>query len=584
MQPIFSAIRASGLLYGTSDFHAATRPSVLYDQLQQVLLELLGQSNFTLFFPNKLENQLKPAFSTFPDTQEVSQWNFDLDSPVLQAVLNTYDAVGMLLTDDPAILESWPFPVKYCALLREENTIVGLLIIHEGLADSAGEPFPLIEVLEPVVKHFTQALMCLKSQEEYEKSLNDTNARLLAINEIGELLGQLNLDILLSRTVSLCLQLIRAEVGNLMIFKDDQLESRAEWGLTDEVVKGITRRNGKPMVDGVFEDHLPVLIENLQADPRFIIDQPSRQIHSIISLPLYTNNRDIGVLNVVNTKGGESFSSESVATLQTATSLVSTAIENAILHREAIEREVLQEQLRIARQIWEHILPRTVPSFPKASISARSVPATVVGGDFYDFIPLGEGRLGIVMADVSGKGIPAAMVMNMAKSVLHIEAARDKAPDQVLQTVNNQLVESTKLDSFVTLIYVVIERDGRRAVITNAGHNPCLIYRRRTGRCEEIPSQNMPLAIMPDQVFDSQEVDIEPGDCIVLYTDGVTEAMNPQRELFDGTRLHDLLEKAGKLESAEEIIEQIYASVKEFRAGAAQHDDTTVVVFKLDSV
>ena len=138
------------------------------------------------------------------------------------------------------------------------------------------------------------------------------------------------------------------------------------------------------------------------------------------------------------------------------------------------------------------------------------------------------------------------------------------------------------MDSFVTLIYVVIENGGRRAIITNAGHNPCLIYRSGSGQCEEIPSQNLPLAIVPDQVFDRREVDIAPGDCIVLYTDGVTEAMNPQREMFDTPRLQQLLEKTGKRESAEAIVEQIYADVKAFQAGASQHDDTTVVVFKLD--
>jgi len=583
MRPTFSSIRASRLLYGTGDFYTVTRLESLYQQLEQVLFELLGQSSFTLFFPNELENRLKPVYSTYPNGQGSEPWEFDLDSALLQSVQETYDSAGLLLTDDPAIVALWPFPARYCALLREESTLLGMLILHEGLDPAISEPFPVAEILEPLVRHFTCALMRIKSQEEYEKNLNEANARLLAINEIGELLGQLNLDILLSKTVSLTLQLIRAEVGNLMIFDQDRLQSRVEWGLSEEVVNGIAWRGGRRMVEGVFEDRLPILIEDLQGDARFAVAPSSRQIHSIVSLPLYTTRRDIGVLNVVNTKGGESFSSENMATLQTAAGLASTAIENAILHREAVEREVFQEQLRIARQIWENILPRTIPAFPNASISARSLPAIVVGGDFYDFIPLGEGRLGIVMADVSGKGIPAAMIMNMAKTLLHIEAARDKAPDQVLQIVNNQLVESTKMDSFVTLIYVLIEDAGRRAVITNAGHHPCLIYRHRSGRCEELPSGNLPLAIVADQVFDRREVNIEPGDCIVLYTDGVTEAMNPQREMFDTARLRQLLEATGEKESAEAIIEQIYADVKAFQAGAAQHDDTTVVVFKRDN-
>ena len=581
MQSTFTTFQTGRLLYGTSDFHSARSLGQLYDHLEQVLYDFLGRSSFTLFFPSKLEQRLKPVHSTYFPEDEIARWTFELDNPQIKSLIDAYNETQILLMDTPQEFGPWPFPVEYCALLSEEQTLLGLLVVHEGLDETICEAFPVVEVLEPVIKHFTQALMRLKSMEEIEKSLDETNARLLAINEIGELLGHLHLDTLLSKIVSLSLQLIRAEVANLMILQSDHLRSRVEMGLNDEVVRGITWKDGATMVDWVLQNHRPILIENLSRDSRFEVDSSSHAIQSIVSIPLFTTSKDLGVLNVVNTRGGASFSSDNMATLQTAAGLASTAIENALLHREAIEREVFREQLRIARQIWENILPRSVPTFAGASISARSVPASVVGGDFYDFIPLGDDQLGLVIADVSGKGIPAAMIMNMAKTILHVEALRGDKPNRVLDTVNDLLVESTKMDSFVTLTYAVADRANRRILITNAGHNPCLLYRKATDSIEELTSENMPLAILPHQTFLTQEVQVEPGDLLFLYTDGVTEAMNRQGEMYEIQRLQRLLYDCGHLPSAESIVEKVFLQVNDFVGDAPQHDDTTVVVFKV---
>jgi len=581
MEESFSTYQTSRLIYSTSDFYSADDPELLYGHLDQVLFELMGHSNFTLFFPNKIENLLQIGYSNHVPSEQWKDFALVLDSPVLKSVLDPFNQTGILVTEDPQALAQWPFPARYCALLNEEKTILGVLVIHEGLNESVCGSYPVIQVLEPVIKHFTLALMRLRSEQEVERMLDETNARLLAINEIGELLGHLDLDTLLSKIVSLALQLIRAEVANLMFLEGGQLRSQVEWGLSEEVINGILWRDHTRMVDMVLKHHMPLLVENLRTDRRFVVHDPSRQVHSIVSIPLFTSSKDLGVLNVVNTHGGESFSKDNLATLQTVAGLASTAIENALLHKEAIEREVFREQLRIARQIWENILPKKIPQFPGVSIAARSDPASVVGGDFYDFIPLNEDRLGLVIADVSGKGIPAAMVMNMAKSVLHIEAMRGNDPASVLQTVNNLLVDSTRVDSFVTLTYAIVDRSTRKIRMTNAGHNPCLIFHWKDRKCEFHPSENMPLAILPDLTFTQIEVDYQPGDCFVLYTDGVTEAMNREREMYELDRLQELIGMTEENDSAERILERIFQSVKEFCGDVPQHDDTTVVVFRV---
>lgn len=579
----FAAFQTSRMIYATSDFYSAGSPEDLYGQLEQVFWEVLGRASYTLMFPEKIDNRLRARYSTYLPPERLEQCAFDLHDEILQSLLNHFDRTGILITDDLQVLGQWPFPVHYCAVLKDGLTILGLILIHEGPDESIGSPFATLEILEPIVKHFAQALLLQKSEQQAEKLLDETNAKLLAINEIGELLGHLDLNTLLSKIVALALQMTRAEVGNLMYRESERLTSHVEWGLTDEVINGIKWRDGSPLARRVLEHHMPVLVEHLPTDSRFVAEASSRQIQSLVSLPLYTANKDLGVLNVVNTHGGESFSPENMATLQTVTSLASTAIENAILHQEAIEREVFREQLRIARQIWEYILPRKIPAFPGATIGARSEPASVVGGDFYDFIPLGENRLGLVIADVSGKGIPAAMVMNMAKSVLHIEALRGHDPREVLGTVNNILVDSTRMDSFVTLTYAVFDRERRRVSMTNAGHNPCLIYRQATRSCESFPSDNMPLAIMPDVIFSQVEFEFAPGDCVIFYTDGVTEAMDRKREMYELERLEKLAATIEPQDTAESILGRIFQSVQQFTGDMPQHDDTTVLVFRAES-
>jgi len=577
-----AAFQTSRMIYATSDFYSAGSPEDLYAQLEQVFWELLGRSSYTLLFPEKIENRLKAGYSTYFAHERWDECAFDLEGQMLQSLLDHFNRTGILITDDPKVLGQWPFPVHYCAVMKDGLTILGLILVHEGPDETIDSPLATLEILEPIVKHFAQALLRQKSEQQVEKLLDETNAKLLAINEIGELLGHLDLDTLLSKIMALALQMTRAEVGSLMYRESEQLASYVEWGLTDEVINGIKWRDGSPLAQRVLEHHMPVLVEQLSTDNRFVTEDSSRQIQSLVSLPLYTTSKDLGVLNVVNTHGGESFSPENMATLQTVTSLASTAIENAILHKEAIEREVFREQLRIARQIWEYILPRKIPAFPGATIGAKSEPASVVGGDFYDFIPLGENRLGLVIADVSGKGIPAAMVMNMAKSVLHIEALRGHEPREVLQIVNNILVDSTRMDSFVTLIYAVFDAERRRVTMTNAGHNPCLIYRQGSRSCESFPSDNMPLAIVPDVAFSQVEFELNPGDGVVFYTDGVTEAMDRKREMYELERLENLIASTEPEDTAEIILNRIFQSVQQFAGDMPQHDDTTVLVFRME--
>jgi phosphoserine phosphatase RsbU/P len=573
------ALPSSRLLFETSDFYTAESPGDLCRQLGLVFHEVFESADFSVYSVDTASHELLQLHSSGEQSRSMPA-KIPLGTLWLQSVLENLSASPVSVRNDPELLGQFPFPCAYCGLLRNDEVVFGLLLIHGELKQPEGGT-ESVELLEPLVRHFSLAQFYILSRSALEKSFGDTTSKLLAINEVGELIGHLDLDTLLTRTMSLALQLTHAEVGNLMIVEKGVLGSRVEWGLRDQDVRSIEFQDHTPMVERVFSERNPELVRDLRSDPRFVLSSCPHHLHSILSIPLFTKNKSVGVLNVVNTSKGDSFEPENLITLQTVAGLASTAIENALLHKEAIERKVFEEQLRIARQIWENIMPKTVPTFANASIAARSLPATVIGGDFYDFIPLDQERLGLVIADVSGKGIPAAMMMNTVKSVLHIEAMRNQSSHEVLNVVNNLLLESATIEGFITLSYLVVDRGNRTISITNAGHNPTLIYRRKTNKCELLDSESIPLAVDSNQSFPTTTIGLEPGDCVVLYTDGLSEARNEEKQMFETAGLCRLMEKLGELPTAEAILGKLYEELAAFSGAAPQHDDMTVVVFKL---
>jgi serine phosphatase RsbU (regulator of sigma subunit) len=580
-QESFSILQTSRFLFHTSDFHSSVNHVELYRKFDQALFELLGRSHFSVFLADKTINHFRLAF-TNSSNKEVQNWSLELGDSFIFNLLNRFQEKESCLLEENSLPKKLPFPSAYTALLKSDDILFGLLVIHEGLDVAIIDEFPVPDILSPIIHHFNQAHANTEAKESMERQFGETTGKLLAINEVAELLGQLDLDTLLPKVMSLALHLAGGEVGNLMIMKGDTLETRVEWGLSDADVRGITYEDKSPMVDYSFRNQAVFISHDLNTDPRISLLVENHRVHSIVSVPLYTKTKKLGVLNLVNTGKSDTFLSENISTLQTVARLASTAIENAMLHQEAIQRKVFEEQLRIARQIWEHIMPQNVPLLSNASISARSVPATVVGGDFYDFFELPEDRIALVIADVSGKGIPAAMMMNTVKSVLHIEATRNPSPYDLVNNVNKLLIQSAKMEGFITLTYVLIDMATKRLFICNAGHNPTLIFRKAENRCQKISSESIPLAIDPDQQFQCTETYINPGDCVILYTDGITEARNPNKEMFETDALCQHLEKVGSYKRADEIVESIYKKVKDFSDGASQHDDMTVVGFKFN--
>jgi serine phosphatase RsbU (regulator of sigma subunit) len=250
---------------------------------------------------------------------------------------------------------------------------------------------------------------------------------------------------------------------------------------------------------------------------------------------------------------------------------------------EAIERERLERELETAREIQEKLLPHEMPVVSGFEITGTSLPSQQVGGDYFDFLDIGDGQLGIAIADVSGKGIPAALLMANLQASLHAQVFQPGKVAEVAYRINNLLYRSTDAHMFVTFFYGILDKKRSIFTSTNAGHNQPLLFR-VDGRIERLGEGGLILGFQPDVRYDQQTVVIRPGEVIVLYTDGITEAADPGSEmvaddLFGVERLVDIIQ-ANLNNSAREIQSAILEAIAEHTHNAPQYDDITLVVIK----
>jgi len=249
-----------------------------------------------------------------------------------------------------------------------------------------------------------------------------------------------------------------------------------------------------------------------------------------------------------------------------------------------IEKERYEEQLEIARQIQENLLPNKFPSLSEIEISAFYKAAKGVGGDYYDIIHIPENKqLFSIIADVSGKGVPAALVMVMIRTIFYSTAKADLEPNQILKSINSGVIGRLTADKFATVFTFNYNYSTGILEYSNAAHNPLILFKADTKKIFELDTEGVPVGIDEDVSFEMKKIKLNTNDIIVLNTDGITEAMNLKNELFRPERLKDLIMKNYNL-SANELKDLIINEVNKFVGDAPQHDDMTLVIFKIKNI
>jgi serine phosphatase RsbU (regulator of sigma subunit)/anti-sigma regulatory factor (Ser/Thr protein kinase) len=301
-----------------------------------------------------------------------------------------------------------------------------------------------------------------------------------------------------------------------------------------------------------------------------------------LALPLVSQGELIGLINLGPRLSEQEYSTDDKNLLNNLATQAAPALRVAQLARqqqaEALQRERLAHELRVARIIQETLLPKEIPQPEGWSVAALWQPAQEVGGDFYDFFPLPDGRLGIIIADVTDKGVPAAMVMATTRSILRAVAERCIEPGLVLENVNNQLVPDIPTNMFVTCLYLILNLSTAEVVYANAGHN--LPIHCTSEKVIECRVTGMPLGLMPDMKYEVKPLSMSSGDRLLLYSDGLSEAHNPDGEMFGIPRIRELLSDRSKLEG-EQLIDYLFRSLHEFtRPDWTQEDDVTFVTLE----
>jgi serine phosphatase RsbU (regulator of sigma subunit) len=254
----------------------------------------------------------------------------------------------------------------------------------------------------------------------------------------------------------------------------------------------------------------------------------------------------------------------------------SLAIQNDIINKEMFERQRLEREFQLAREIQQTFLPDHVPEIPGWQIDVRWETARLVGGDFYDYFLLPDGRLGFVIADVSDKGLAASLYMSVTRTLIRAAAPENKSPARTLERVNDLLLVNSQDGLFVTVFYGILSLSDGTLTYTIAGHNPPMISRYQSQEIEILGKGGIALGALPDIHLDEEITTLHAGDCLVLYTDGVTETFNANEDMYGETRLKNTLSKTiGK--GASVLIEALEADLNHFRGNIPLSDDTTIL-------
>jgi phosphoserine phosphatase RsbU/P len=273
------------------------------------------------------------------------------------------------------------------------------------------------------------------------------------------------------------------------------------------------------------------------------------------------------------------FSTEDMTLLSVLSNQIAIAMENARLYNETIEKQRIEEDLQLAREIQRNLLPRFRPQGKRFELAGFNLPSREVGGDYYDFIPLSDDRIGIVIGDISGKGIPAAILMSNLQATFRISALHSKSTSEAMGLVNNQIIQTTSVEKFATLFYGVFDAKTRTLEYTNAGHNFPILWRPNRD-LSLLKEGGLVIGVLKDVPYQSVKIQLLPGELIVFYTDGVTEARNKAEEEYGESRLVETISRCSD-RPAESILETILDSVTLFTDGDLESDDLTLVVMKV---
>lgn len=402
--------------------------------------------------------------------------------------------------------------------------------------------------------------------------------KVLALN--GKINSTLDIDELLGIIMATAGEVMRAEAASLMLLDEESKELIFRVALGEkgsELKEKFRVKLGEGIAGWVAQSGESLIVNDPRTDKRFagrFDDATGFQSKAIICVPMHAQNKIIGILEALNPIGRTEFSKEDLLLFQTFADQAAISVENARLHQALVEQELAARELKIAREIQQSFLPDLKELSLSVDIACRNIPAREVSGDFYDIIRLDESRTGVMIGDVSGKGVPASLYMVRAISDSRFLGPRYPNPADLLKELNNRLVRDSRFGIFTTLLYLVVDTKGLSVQYASAGHHPMVRRRAGSGAIDSVAGDSgMPLGLFENAEYALVTFEAKAGDTLFLYTDGITEARNAAGQEFELSRLKQAVAEAAP--NSQGYADRLFQVLKEFTKGAEQHDDMT---------
>ncbi len=424
----------------------------------------------------------------------------------------------------------------------------------------------------------------LKKQDdllEENKRLRSALSELSVLNDIATTINSTQpVEQIVDLIVKKCVKHLRVEQGAIMLI-DEKDKNKPLHTMIREQDSGLNilpYRFDTQLTGWMLRNQSPLLVNNLSEDERFKnMIEPDNPIRSFLSVPLRVKNKMIGILTVFNKTNDDDFTSNDQRLLSIIASQSSQIIENARLLEEERNLRMMQEEMRVAKETQRNLLPKEIPDIPGYSIAASTISAKEVSGDYYDIIKIDDNRFAFCIGDVTGKGMPAAMLMANIQASLRGQILNGCSCTDTLVNSNNLLCESTEATKFVTLFLGVLNTGSTGIYYSNAGHDPPFHF--AESELKNLKTGGILLGAFPGAEYEQGEINMNPGDLLILFSDGITEAMNKDHREFSEEKLIDII-KNNKNTQPDLLIEKIVTAVKEHSGTTPQSDDITLMIIK----
>lgn len=448
----------------------------------------------------------------------------------------------------------------------------------------------------------------IESRDERNFLQNDISTIVNFMQSIGQAISaRMDIDEILQTVVQSASQNTNADGGSILLIEEDDqgneiLIPRAQYGIYcppvpfSEMVKtklDAIRRNYESMKIPITETVLgecarlkkPIYIRDASVDERMVHNQSedAMYVSSFMAMPIISDGKVFGVLSVVMRRNDRLFSDKDYDHMETFANYTAITMNNLFTYLELLEKQQLDKEVNIAADLQTNLLPKKIPQLPQLGLAAYSVAAKGVSGDYYDMLPLKRGKkMALLMCDVAGKGVPAALVMVIIRTIVHLIAGAENSTSRVLRWINRGIAGQVSIERYATMCYMTYDTEKYEVEYSNAAHHPLMIYRASEGKIDTYDTPGLPIGLDRKTEYGEITIKVAPGDVMCLYTDGINEAMNSSGEQFTTESIAESLRRHSQ-KSADEILSALMMEIEKFVAGAPQHDDQTIMIMKIAS-